>query len=117
MIGSITYIYDFPNFYLSSDEAPQTKDNLAGPSLADLWEEDQFLQRSNEPVQTIYDTDEENYESLEVIKYSLDIFSTSSQIISNSFHVIWNQQPFNSKVEEESNEIFFEQVETNEPSL
>ena len=61
MIGSITYIYDFPNFDLiSSDDSPQTLVNLAGPSLADLWEEDQFLQRSNEPVQTIYDIDEES---------------------------------------------------------
>ena len=50
LICSITYICDSPNFDLSSDDAPQTEVNFAGSSLADLWEEDQFLQRSNEPV-------------------------------------------------------------------
>ena len=117
LIGSINYICDSPNFDLSSDDAPQTEVNLAGPSLVDLWEEDQFLQRSNEPIQTIYDTDEESYESWGVSKDSLDIFSASSQIMSNSFYVIGNQQTFSSKVEEESNEEIFEQVETKEPSL
>ena len=116
LIGSITYIRDSPNLDLSSDDASRTEVNFAGSSLADLWEEDQFLQRSNEPVQTIYDTDEESYESLEVSKDSLDLCSTSSQTISNSFHVIGNQQPFSSKVEEENNEEFLEHVEYKEPS-
>ena len=61
LIGSITYICDSPKFDLSSDDTSQTKINFAGSSLADLWEEYQFLQRSNEPVQTIYDTDNESF--------------------------------------------------------
>ena len=89
MIGSITYIQDYPNFDLPSDDASQIEINFAGSSLADLWEEDQFLQRSNEPVQTIYDTDDESFQSLET---------------------------FSSKDEEERNKEIFEQVETKEPS-
>ena len=77
MIGSITYIHDSPNFDLSSDDASQTEVNLAGSSLADLWEEYEFLQRTNELAQTIYDTDDENFQSLEVSQDSFDLCSTS----------------------------------------
>ena len=117
LIGSITYIRDSPNFDLSSDDASQTKVNFLGSSLVDLWEEDQFLQRSNEPVQTIYDIDDESFQSLEASEDSLDICSVSFQIISNSFHVIGNQQTFSSKDEEERNEEIFGQVEIKELSL
>ena len=62
MIGDISYINDFPNFDLSNDDVLQTEVDLAGSSLVDLWKEDQFhrLQESNEPQQTIYDTDQES---------------------------------------------------------
>lgn len=119
MTGRITYINDSPNFDLSNDDVLQTEVDLAGPSLVVLWEEDQFhqLQESNEPMQAIYDTNEESYESLVAGEYSLNIHSALSQIISNSFRVFGNQQPFISKGEEENNEEFFEWVETKEPSL
>lgn len=70
----------------------QIEANLARPSSVDLWEEDHIhqLQESNDPMQAIYDTDEESYVSLE---------------------------PFNSEVEEDRNEETFQQVETKDPSL
>ena len=107
LIGSITYICDSPNFDLPSDDASQTKINFAGSSLADLCKEDQLLQKSNEPVQTIYDTDDESFQSLEASEDSLDLFIVSFQIISNNFHVIGTQQNFGSKDEEERNKEIF----------
>ena len=55
-------------------------------------------------MQAIYDIDEESYESLVAGEDSLNLHSALSQIISNSFHVIGDQQPFISKDEEEDNE-------------
>ena len=110
MIGSITYFNDVPNFDLSNDDALQTEVDLAGPSLVDFYKEDQLhqLQESNEPMQAIYDTDQESYEILVAGEDSLNLHSALSQIISNSFHAFGNQQPFISQGEDENNEEIFE---------
>ena len=83
-----------------------------------MWEEDQFhqLRESNEPKQAIYDIDEESFKNVEEGEESLNLFSTSLQLINNSLHVIGNQQYFNSKAEEEKNEEFLKHDEYKEPS-
>ena len=65
-------------------------------------------------MQTIYDTDDESFQSLEVSEDSFDLFSASFQIISNNFHVIGIEQTFGSKDEEERNKEIFGQVEIKE---
>lgn len=103
-VGSITYIHDFPIFDLSDDDVLQTEDDLAESSLVDLWEENQFpfLPESNEPMQPIYDTDEEIFKSAKEGEGSLDLCFTPLQLISNGFHMIGGQQPFLSEDEEEN---------------
>ena len=74
LTGDIFYNYD-----LSDDDVLQIEVDLAGPSLVDLWKEDQLnqLQESNEPKQTIYDTDEESIKNVEDGEESLNLCSAS----------------------------------------
>ena len=77
LVGSITYIHDSPIFDLSDDDVLQTEEDLVGSSLVDLWEENQSfsLPESNEPMQAIYDTDGESYDSIIADEDSMNLHS------------------------------------------
>ena len=119
MIGDITYIDDSPNFDQSNDDdVIRIEANHAEQSIVSLQEEDLLHQLGNnsQPIHTIYDTDEESLESLEVSKGSLTLCSTSFHSIRNNFHVIGNQQPFWFNVEVEEDDELLEKVVNEKPS-
>lgn len=88
LMDKISYNYDFSNVDLSDDDFFQREVELVGPSSVDSLEEDRDhqIQENDEPMQAIYDTDEENVEILIADKDSLNLHSVIYHIISNNFH-------------------------------
>ena len=88
LMGEFAYNYDLSNDDLLDDDFFQRGIELAGPSSVDTGEEDQDqqLQESNEPMQAIYDTDEEGVENLIADEDSLNLLSVLYPNISYTCH-------------------------------
>ena len=106
MADDINYINDSPSFdqYVDDYEI-QTETNLAEKSTIDLWDEVHYhhVEKSKQPIQVTYETNDESLESLEVTEESLTLCSSSLQSIKNNIHIIGNQQSssFDGEVQED----------------
>ena len=118
MASDITYINDSPMFDQYVDDYDiQTETNLAEQSTIDLWDEVHYhqVEKSKQPIQVTYDTDEESLEILEVSEESITLFSTSLQSIRNNFHIIGNKQSFIFDDGVEEDKEILEQVVNEKP--
>ena len=118
MVDDISFVNDSPRFDQYVDDCDfQTDTNCAEHSAFDFWEEARFhkLEKSEQALQVIYDTDEDSLESLEVSEESQTLFSTSLQSIRDNIHIIGDQQCFSFDDELEEDDEFLEHVVNERP--
>ena len=86
-MGDHAYNYDSSDVDLSDDYLFQRETELVGPSSVVSWEEDHDhqLQGNDEPMQAIYDIDEESIESMIADKDSFNLLSTLYSNISYTY--------------------------------